>query len=219
LNNNSNIAIVKMHTLIFLNGEPPSTKVVKYYMKNCNYIIAADGGANYLRTMNIVPDLIIGDLDSIKKENLAYFKSKSFVLRIREQNTTDFEKSLLFCIDESKKNIIAFGTSGDRSDHSLNNFSILKRYYKRLDIRLISGEYEILYIKKKYTFPYRKNETVSLLGMPKAVKVNSKGLKYILKNTDLEFGIKEGALNESKASEVSIEFKSGCLLLFKKHFI
>lgn len=208
-----------MHTLIFLNGEPPSAKVANYYLKNCNYIIAADGGANYLRTMNIIPDLIIGDLDSLKKTNLAYFKNKSDILRIREQNTTDFEKSLLYCIKENKNNIIVFGTSGKRSDHSLNNFSILKRFYKKLDVRLISGGYEILYIKKKITFPYRKKETVSLLAMPKAVEINSKGLKYKLTNTNLEFGIKEGALNESSSSEISIEFKSGCLLLFKKHFI
>lgn len=208
-----------MHTLIFLNGDPPSAKVAKYYLKNCNYIIAADGGANYLRTMNIIPDLIIGDLDSIKKSNLAYFRNRSDILKIREQDTTDFEKSLLYCIKGNKKNIIVFGTSGNRSDHSLNNFSILKRYFNKLDVRLISGEYEILYIKKKITFPYRKKETVSLLGMPKAVKINSKGLKFKLINTNLEFGIKEGALNESISSEISIEFKSGCLLLFKKHFI
>lgn len=208
-----------MHTLIFLNGDPPYAEVANFYLKNCNFIIAADGGANYLRTMNIVPDLIIGDLDSIKKTNLAYFKNKSDILRIREQSTTDFEKSLLYCINENKNNLIVFGTSGNRSDHSLNNFSILKRYYKKLDIRLISGDYEILYVKKKITFPYRTKETVSLLGMPKAVNVNSKGLKYKLINTDLEFGIKEGALNESTSSEISIEFDSGCLLLFKKHFI
>ena len=55
--------------------------------------------------------------------------------------------------------------------------------------------------------------------MPKAVKINSKGLKYKLKDLDLEFGIKEGALNESTSSRVSIDFKSGNLLLFKKHFI
>ncbi|MEZ4691668.1 MAG: hypothetical protein R3A12_16525 [Ignavibacteria bacterium] len=75
------------------------------------------------------------------------------------------------------------------------------------------------FIDKKIIFPYRKNETVSLLGLPKASKINSKGLKYRLKDTDLEFGVREGALNESTSSKVSIEFKSGYLLLFKKHFL
>lgn len=208
-----------MHTLIFLNGDPPSAKFVNNYLKDSNYIIAADGGANYLRSIKISPDLIIGDLDSVNKETLSFFKNSSVIKKIRDQNTTDFEKSLLYCTETKKDNIIVFGISGDRTDHTLNNFSILKRYCKKLNILLISGDYEIQFIDKKITFPYPKGEIVSLLGMPKALKVNSKGLKYPLKDTDLEFGIKEGALNESTSSRVSIEFKSGFLLLFKKYFI
>ncbi|HMQ68546.1 MAG TPA: thiamine diphosphokinase [Ignavibacteria bacterium] len=208
-----------MHTLIFLNGDPPSRKVINNYLKKSNYIIAADGGANYLKNENIDPDLIIGDLDSISRKTSAFFKDRSMIIKVRDQDTTDFEKSLLFCLKERKDDIIVFGVSGDRSDHTLNNFSILKRYYKKLNIRLISDDFEIFFINKKIIFPYRKNETVSLLGMPKASKVNSRGLKYRLKDTDLEFGIREGALNESTSSSVSVEFKSGCLLLFKKHFL
>lgn len=208
-----------MHTLIFLNGDPPSRKVINNYFKESNYIIAADGGADYLKTENIIPDLIIGDLDSVKKRTLAFFKNRSLIKKVRDQNTTDFEKSLFFCLKEKKDNIIVFGFSGDRADHTLNNFSILKRYYKKFNIRLISDEFEIFFIDKKIIFPYRKNETVSLLGLPKASKINSKGLKYRLKDTDLEFGVREGALNESTSSKVSIEFKSGYLLLFKKHFL
>ena len=208
-----------MHTLIFLNGDPPSEEVISYFLKESNYIIAADGGANYLKSADLCPDVIIGDLDSVKKETLSFFRERVKIIKIRDQNTTDFEKCLLYCVREKRKKVIVFGISGDRIDHTLNNFSILKRYYRKLDIRLISGDFEMFFINKKITFPYRKKEIVSLLGMPKAVKINSKGLKYKLKDLDLEFGIKEGALNESTSSRVSIDFKSGNLLLFKKHFI
>ncbi|MEZ4823951.1 MAG: hypothetical protein R2942_16725 [Ignavibacteria bacterium] len=67
-----------MHTLIFLNGDPPSRKVINNYFKESNYIIAADGGADYLKTENIIPDLIIGDLDSVKKRTLAFFQKQIF---------------------------------------------------------------------------------------------------------------------------------------------
>jgi thiamine pyrophosphokinase len=175
----------------------------------------------------MISDLIFKFLDSRSRLHENYSIFKKFKCRRAGMTNLCFyivsvslkKVFLLYCVREKRKKVIVFGISGDRIDHTLNNFSILKRYYRKLDIRLISGDFEMFFINKKITFPYRKKEIVSLLGMPKAVKINSIGLKYKLKDLDLEFGIKEGALNESTSSRVSIDFKSGNLLLFKKHFI
>nr|HMS65850.1 thiamine diphosphokinase [Ignavibacteria bacterium] len=64
-----------------------------------------------------------------------------------------------------------------------------------------------------------KGEIISLLALPIAAGITTKGLKYELKNDILEFGVREGSLNESESDTVSIEYKTGSLLLFKKHFI
>ena len=49
--------------------------------------------------------------------------------------------------------------------------------------------------------------------------VETEGLKYTLNNEDLELGEREGTLNICISNKVSIKFKKGDLLLFKRHYL
>lgn len=209
-----------MQNIIFLNGEFPRKKLIDKYLMKSEFIIAADGGANYLKSQNIKPDLIIGDLDSLEENSLSYFrKMKVKIIKLKEQETTDFEKSLNYCLKNKLNEIIVFGASSMRPDHTFNNFSVLKRFHKKLNIKFISEEFEIFYIDRRIEFDYKPGETVSFLAFPSAKGVRTKGLKYRLRGENLEFGKREGTLNESVSKKVSIDFESGNLLLFKKHFL
>ncbi|HEY5123334.1 MAG TPA: thiamine diphosphokinase [Ignavibacteria bacterium] len=207
-------------TVIFLNGKLPPLKIIRKYLLKNSYIICADGGANRIRAFKIIPKIILGDLDSIKKETKEYFrKKKTEIRKIDEQNTTDFEKSLLYCIENNLNNIIIFGAISTRSDHTLNNFSILKRYYKTLKLKIIDKKFEIFFIDKSVEFDYKVNKLISFLAFPFAKGVTTNGLKYPLQNEDLEFGVREGTLNLSESDKITINFLEGDLLLFKKHFL
>jgi len=116
------------------------------------------------------------------------------------------------------KNIFVIGYSGNRIDHTLNNFSILKKYSNKCNIKFVDGQFEIFYSPKITEFDYEKGEIVSLMGMPEASKIRTKGLKYSLKNEKLKFGKREGALNASTGNYVRIKKGKGSLLVFKKHF-
>jgi thiamine pyrophosphokinase len=209
-----------MHALIFLNGKLPRSGLIKKFIQKDSFIVAADGGANRLRRLRIKPDVIIGDLDSISKASLSYFLSNNTeVIKISEQETTDFEKALKHCLKIKIGNAVIFGATSMRPDHSLNNFSILKRYYKKIDIKFITDEYEIEMAERKMKFKYKKNGVVSLLAMPFAGGIKTSGLQYQLNNEDLEFGKKEGTLNRAISDEIKITFRKGDLLIFKKHFL
>jgi len=205
-------------SVIFLNGSPPHNVLKRLKLKD-NLLICADGAANYLLEYQIKPDVILGDLDSIKQNVLKIFKKQGVrILKIEEQETTDFEKALLF----AKKNLIdeitVVGAISDRPDHTLNNFSVMMRYYKFFDIKILDKEFEIYYIKNRTTFSYKKGYVVSFMPMPIASGIKTIGLKYALNNETLKFGIREGTLNVSSSNHISISFKKGNLLLFKKHF-
>jgi thiamine pyrophosphokinase len=206
-------------TILFLNGDMPPQKVINKYCTKGSYIICADGGANGLTNTKIIPNIILGDLDSLKPAARVYFLRKNVeIRRIDDQETTDFEKALLYCIDLNLNNITVFGAVSSRPDHTMNNFSVLKRFCITLDIRIIDKEFEIYYINRKTSFNYKIGHTVSLMPMPSAGGITTKGLKYKLRNESLELGTREGTLNVSTAKNISIEFKKGSLLLFKKHF-
>lgn len=209
-----------MNAAVFLNGEIPRRKIVSKYLKKGAYIIAADGGSNYLIKEGITPDLIIGDLDSAKNSTIKSFRKKGVrILKLDEQETTDFEKSLVFCRQNKLENIIVFGSSSLRMDHTFNNFSILKRYCKIMNIILVDDIFEKFIITGGTEFSYKVNEIISFIAVPKAYNVRTKGVLYKLKGEDLEFGIREGSLNISSSDRININFDKGYLLIFKKHFL
>ncbi len=208
------------NTILILNGDMPPARIFKRFRKKDDYIICADGGANNARKAGIKADIIIGDFDSITKSTLNFYKRKNTeFLKISEQDTTDLEKSLMYIVGNGLDNLLIFGAISGRPDHTLNNFSVLKRYGKILNMRIFDRTYEIYFISGRTEFNYKKGHTVSLIPMPLAEGITTKGLKYALKDESLESGIREGALNVSSAAKVTVEFKSGALLLFKKHFL
>ncbi len=59
-----------MRTAIFLNGSPDSPPLIQAVTRRADLVVAADGGARYALAAGIVPDLVVGDMDSLG-ENLA----------------------------------------------------------------------------------------------------------------------------------------------------
>lgn len=209
-----------MQASIFLNGKLPSRKIIMKLLDADSLIIGADGGGNLLYRMKILPGLVIGDMDSISQDSVAYFRESGVkIIHLKEQETTDFEKCLKYCKTKGVNKVLVFGATSMRPDHTLNNFSVMKRYKGGMAISLITEEYEIFFAVKHLEFSYPPGEIFSMLGMPVARSVTTKGLKYRLNNEDLVFGEKEGSLNKSVTNKVTVNHKGGDLLVFRKHFL
>lgn len=180
-------------------------------------MIAADGASDFLYKHKLIPDYIIGDLDSVSPETLASLqKEKVIVKKIAEQEHNDFEKCIMFALYKEWKKITVIGYGGKRIDHTINNFSILKKYYNKCDIRFIDDEFEIFVIDRPIQFSCQPDNVISLQGFPKAEGINTSGLQYELNNVTLEYGVKEGALNKAVKDTVKISMRDGVLLVFRK---
>lgn len=204
--------------LIILNGEINKNLLTKYLSKTEDrpLIISADGASDKLHQWKIIPDYITGDLDSISPKALAYFKKKKVkIKKVSEQEHNDFEKCIMLALSKKIKDIIVTGYGGKRTDHLLNNFSVMKKYYKRCRIKLIDKNFKIFFAKKITNFDCKKGDAVSLMAYPKAEGITTHGLQYPLKNEKLELGVREGALNKAISSKVRIKFKKGDLIIFK----
>ena len=134
--------------------------------------VAADGGANLAVRAGVIPDAVIGDFDSVTPETLAALSGTQRV-RIREQDSTDFEKALCSI---STPVVLAVGFLGARMDHSLAALHVLTAHPDRACI-LIGGE-EILFLcPPQIEIPTQAGDVVSLfpLGM---VSGTSRGLQW-----------------------------------------
>ena len=208
------------NAVILLDGIFPKRSLLKSILNTKPYLICADGAANKLFKTKVIPDIIIGDLDSIEPDiMLKYIKKNVPVMKIFDQETTDFEKCILYCEEHNFSNITVIGVIGDRTDHNLNNFSVVKRHHERLNITLYDEHLKINFIKNSVSFKYKPGEIVSLLPFPKAENITTDGLLYPLRNESLQLGVREGTLNFATKSNIKIKFGKGDLILFIKHFL
>jgi thiamine pyrophosphokinase len=202
--------------IIIANGKSPTKKTVQFfYNKGFKTIICADGGANSAKKIEITPEFIIGDLDSITPAVSKYFSHKSTFIKYNRQNDTDVEKCLKFVIKKKFSEVILLGVTGDRLDHTICNLGIVLKFYKQIKIFLAAEDSFLIPADKSIIFKSVPGETISIYAFDKKTIITSIGLKYQLKNTALPFGIRESTSNVSTSSTVKLSVKGGIIFIVR----
>lgn len=202
--------------IIIANGKSPIKKVVDYFVKKgFTAIICADGGANSAKKIGITPDYIIGDLDSVSTSTLKYFKGKSNIIKYSRQNDTDVEKSLKFAIEKKFNEVVLFGVTGDRLDHTICNLGIVIKFFNKIKISLVSERSYLKPINTTSGFQSRIGETISLYAFNKKTRITSIGLKYKLNNIALPFGVKESTSNVSTKNKIQLKVNGGIVFIIR----
>jgi thiamine pyrophosphokinase len=202
--------------IILANGNSPKKSEISFF-KRLGYstIICADGGANSAAKLKIIPDYIIGDLDSIDSSVLKMFTGKSRIIKIKRQNDTDVEKCLKFAIGKEFEKVILLGATGNRLDHFFCNLGIVLKYYDHLNITMIHEKSILKAYSGKVVLNTIPGETISLYGIDGKTKITSSGLKYPLNKTGLPFGIKESTSNVALRKEVNLKIDGGKIFIIR----
>jgi thiamine pyrophosphokinase len=202
--------------IVLANGKPPKKSIISFFQKRgYDKLICADGGANSALKMNLIPDAIIGDLDSISSAALKRFEQKSEIIQLKRQNDTDVEKCLKYAINKKFNQVMLTGVTGNRLDHTICNLGIVLKFLDQINISLVAED--------SYLKPYKGNielksnigETISIYGFDKKTKISSKGLKYELKNVSLPFGKKESTSNVAQKNIVQLKIRNGVVFLIR----
>ncbi|SKC87194.1 thiamine diphosphokinase [Maledivibacter halophilus] len=211
-----------MKCIIVSNGDIYDYSFYKDILDDSDYIICADGGAKHLIKMDIAPNIIIGDFDSITPEDKALFMEKNieFYKFPRNKDATDTELALDLAISKKPSEIIFIGTIGSRMDHTIANVTLLKKVLDNgIKGRIINENNEICLLNNKNSkmiLSDAKGYYISIIPLSVKVKgVTLKGLKYPLKDVEIPLGSTLGISNEIDKDLASIEFKEGLLLIIK----
>lgn len=186
-------------------------------------IIACDSGADYLAKFNIIPDMVVGDMDSITNEGLEFLKKNNiFVEKYPiEKDWTDSEIALG---KTDKDDVILVCPVSGRIDHVIANLQlVLKLKADGKDIAVTDGItccYPLVGKDKVDVdiTPYSGNAAISLIPWnfsEPVTGVTTKGLYYALKDADLNAGSTFSFSNKPRknAEKVSVSIKSGMLLV------
>jgi thiamine pyrophosphokinase len=201
----------KFDAVICLYGKLPKKKVLKSFSKSV--ILAADGAGLKLLKKGVLADYIIGDLDSIKgiKKKIDFKNTK--IIKIDDQETNDFEKNLLFAQEKGYENILIIGFHGGELEHSLNNWSVLIRYSRFMNLCIYDKFRYGIPIRESITLQTLPNEIISIIPQTYA-KIRTKNLKWVLNNEALELGMREGARNVATSERIELELIEGEYILF-----
>ena len=190
-------------TVILANGEFPKSETALAILENANYLACCDGATNQLLDNHSrLPDVIIGDCDSVSKENLQRFTR--IIHRIPDQDTNDLTKAVNFCLSLGRKQITFLGATGKREDHTLGNISLLAKYLDiyGLSFRMITDYGVFDAISENTEFESFVGQQVSLFNMS-GTDISSENLRYPLQNRILN-SLWEGTLNESLADSFKL---------------
>ncbi|MBN1302008.1 MAG: thiamine diphosphokinase [Melioribacteraceae bacterium] len=196
--------------IIIGNGKIPPRGYLEYLQtKGFNDIICADGGAEHARKLNLIPSVIIGDLDSVKSETLEYYKPSVRIIYYQRQNDTDIEKSIKYAVSRKYSEIVLCAVTGNRLDHSFCNIGVMLKFSDRIKISILHDDSIMYVISGVNKIKTHKGETISVYGIDGKTKFTSKGLKYKLGKVSLPFGVKESTSNKAESGQVEIIVTGG----------
>lgn len=206
-----------MKAVILCDGALSKKTSVKDKVSQSDLFIAADGGAKHARQLSLQPDVIIGDLDSYNPDG----NETAEVIHDSDQETNDLEKALSHAAKNHIQDVIVYGATGKRLDHTLKNLSVMKQFNPQFNTLVFKDEYsDIRLVQSPFVKEFEPGTSISLFPLSGRVDgITTKGLKYPLKNEFLENGVRDGSSNKTVEKKVEIEFKNGDLLLFINHNI
>jgi thiamine pyrophosphokinase len=123
------VIVQSSRPIIVVGAGDVSAEDLDYIVRSRHPVVAADGGARRCLDAGVLPEAVIGDLDSLA--DVAARIPAARIHRIDEQETTDFDKCLR---SVAAPLVLAFGVAGPRLDHTL---AVCTTLVHRADRRVI----------------------------------------------------------------------------------
>jgi thiamine pyrophosphokinase len=186
--------------LVIVGGGAVDFQLIRDLRAAGAHLVGADGGADQIVTAGEQPEAIIGDFDSLSAPDR--WIGRTQLLRIAEQETTDFEKALYSTYAPVT---IALGMTGRRFDHTLAALDAVARYARDRIIILVDEEDLAMALTGPFTFEVDEGDRVSVHPLAPIRFRRSIGLKYELDGLKLAPGERTGTSNEAMDGVFRIE--------------
>ena len=204
--------------VIALNGELNGSKeeYKKIIGEKDILFVAADGGALLLESIGFLPDVIIGDFDSLTEGQYQHYeKMGAKIIKYPiEKDETDGELALQYCRGRGLNNIIIIGFAGGRLDQQLANIFLLEYAFRNGMTAFVKEPgLEMVLIKKEKVFFQKIGTGFSLIPLDEKVSgVTITGCKYLLEAGSLLRYKTRGISNIIEQEKAVITVEKGLLL-------
>lgn len=204
-----------MRAIVFAGGPGIDPERVASIADSCDLVIAADSGANVAAACGIVPDRIVGDLDSIDPETRAFMEGKNVPFEVypSEKDMTDTE----ICVKDLPKDaqITVVCSFYGRPDHALSIMMLaIREHAEGRDITLTDGINDFIPMCGPDEIGIEgiqdpESLVVSIIPFTEVKGITTEGLYYKLDNSDLtpgsSFSISNKVGKDSDSFRISVK--------------
>ena len=215
-----NIAILKTYTMriiIFANGDLPNLEKARTLLRPDDFILCADGGTRHALALGVTPNIVIGDLDSITKDERRKIDEAGVeVIKFpADKNETDLELAIDHAVSLNPDQILILAALGGRMDQTLANIALLADFrLSTFDVRLTDSVEEIFFCRDQAKVEGRSGDIVSLIPWQGEVTgVFTENLRWHLHHETLYPEKTRGISNEMTADIATVQIRSGLLLI------
>ncbi len=215
-----------MSRCLIITGGTLDIAFARDFLQDRSYdrVIAVDAGLEALRHLHLVPDEIVGDLDTVDAGIVEEYRNRpgvQFEVHKPEKDETDTELALLSAARAGCDKVDILGALGGRMDHAIGNIQLLYRFFLQgMDISLYDAKNRLYLIGGRKKF--QKNEVygtyISFLPMTETVEgLTLRGFKYPLNHRTIRLGTSLCISNELKKEEGILELERGILICVESH--
>ena len=179
-------------------------------------VLAVDGGIAHALALGLQADVVIGDLDSARPDDVD--RAVSLGARIERhppaKDATDLELALDAALALSPRRVVVLADGGGRLDHLLALLLLLgAERYAALDLDAQVGDALVHVVRGDRSLTGAPGELVSLLALHgRAEGVTTDGLRYPLAGETLDPGSSRGVSNVFVTPTARVRLASGVLL-------
>ncbi len=164
-------------------------------------IIAADSGIRHAAALGVVPELWVGDFDSVPPELPAYYDDVPRKTFPHEKDKTDGELAIAEAIGLGATSLVLCGAfGGQRVDHEFLHLALAVRLAEAgVEVMLTSGAQEGLpLLPGTAEFDYQDGTLFSILGFSGLSGLTVEGAKWPLDRVEVAFGSSLTISNETR---------------------
>lgn len=179
-----------------------------------DFIICADGGLKYAQKAGVIPDLAVGDFDSLGHDPRGVNVIKVPV----EKDDTDLQLALSIAVEKGAGEITIIGGIGGRVDHTIGNIQNIVHYSaNNVEINMIDPMQSIT-VQRPGTRIYKGCSGMKFSAFAHTAEVTGltyKGAYYPLENHTITNTFPLGISNEFTDSQIEVTFKTGILIVVR----
>lgn len=186
-------------------------------IQRADYIIGVDRGALWLITHAIIPDVAIGDFDSVtkKEKTIILKKAKRVQTYNAEKDATDLELAIEEAIQLKPKIVHLFGVLGKRFDHEMGAIGMVRRLVSHNIYGQIVDKYNKINIVRRGRQKFSRDDTLrylSVVALEQGSRVTLRGVRYPVTKFIFSTSSSRGISNEITANVATVTVHSGLVL-------